>query len=139
MVKKLDLWGKVGFNRIIIGRLTKEVISLLGLDRSECDIILWEDRLKYIQKHIIDFGDSIEDYEKHVELIPEIIQNPDYIGKHPNSRSIEYIKRIDRLMLVAVRLKVSGNLAFRSAYPIRDEQLKNYIKAGRVFDVRKNK
>lgn len=117
---------------MIIGRLTNEVISLLNLNRSECDIILWEDRLKYIQKHIIDF-ESLEDYEKHVELIPEIILNPDYVGKHPNSRSIEYIKRIDRLMLVAVRLKVDGDLAFRSAYPIREEQLERYIESGRAF------
>lgn len=130
--------GYAGFGSIIIGKLTKEVISLLDLDRSECDIILWEDRLKYIQKHIADF-DSIKEYEKHVDLIPEIIKNPDYVGMHPNSTSIEYIKRIDRLMLVAVRLKLSGDLAFRSAYPIREEQLESYIKSGRAFKVSNDK
>jgi hypothetical protein len=130
--------GYTGFGSIIIGKLTKEVISLLGLNRSECDIILWEDRLKYIQKHIADF-DSIEEYEKHTELIPEIIKNPDYVGKHPNSKSIEYIKRIDRLMLVAVRLKLSGDLAFCSAYPIREEQLESYIRSGRAYKVTNDK
>jgi hypothetical protein len=47
--------------------------------------------------------------------IPEIIAHPDHIGKHPSKNSIEYIRRIDELFIVAVRIK-SGKLALRTAF-----------------------
>ena len=40
-----------GFIKIKIGKLTNEVIDLLNLNRDPCDIIMWEDRFKYIEKH----------------------------------------------------------------------------------------
>jgi hypothetical protein len=135
MAEKLniDLLQK-GFKPIKIGILTKEVIDLLELNRSECDIILWEDRFKYIEKHKYDFKTEDEFY-KHIALIPDIIENPDYIGKHPSKNSIEYIKRIDEIMIVAVRIKNTGNLAFRSAYPLTEKQLLDYISCKTVIRV----
>lgn len=124
-----------GFVNIKIGRLTHELISLLNLNRKECDIILWEDRFKYIQKHVQHFK-SIEEFEKHMSHIPYIIKNPDYIGKHPKDNSIQFIKRLDELMLVAIRIKDTGNLAFRSAYPLSEKQLEDYLKCETAFKVK---
>lgn len=125
-----------GFTNVKIGRLTKEVISQLNINRSECDIILWNDRYEYIQKHIPNFK-SKEDFDKHIALIPDIIENPDYIGKHPNDNSIQYIKRINELMIVAIRVKEKGHLALRSAYPLREKQLENYIESGTAWKYKK--
>ena len=136
MAEQLDINQlNSGFKNIIIGRLSKDIISLLNLNREECDIILWEDRFKYVEKHIQHFK-SKEDYEKHIASIPDIIENPDYVGKHPKNNSIQYIKRIGELMIVAIRIKKKGNMAFRSAYPLSEEQLKDYIKSGTVFELK---
>lgn len=138
MATKLDIdFLKNGFKTIKIGVLTKEVIDLLGLNRLECDIILWEDRFRYIEKHKGDFNTE-EDYYRHIAQIPDIIENPDYVGLHPGKNSIEYIKRIDELMIVAVRIRQTGNLAFRSAYPLSEKQLLNYLNSGTVFKIDRN-
>jgi hypothetical protein len=96
-IKILDL-SYDGEQPLFVGQLTQELIDIMGLNISETDIVLWKDRIKYFEKHKKDF-ESEEDYKKHVSKLPEIIQNPDYIGEHPTKNSIEFIKKIDELML----------------------------------------
>ena len=135
MSRLLDINSlKNGFINVKVGRLTQDIINLLNLNRDECDIVLWEDRLKYIEKHKVNFDDE-SDFEKHIARIPEIIDSPDYVGKHPADNSIQYIKRLDKLMIVAIRIKNQGNLAFRTAYPLSEEQLADYIKCGTVWKI----
>jgi hypothetical protein len=135
MSNPLDLKSlKSGFLNIKVGRLSKKIIDILNLNREECDIILWEDRFKYIEKHKVHFDDEA-DYMKHIACIPEVIESPDYVGKHPADNSIEYIKRIDKLMIVAIRIKDKGNLAFRTAFPLSENQLQDYIRSGTVWKV----
>lgn len=115
----------------VVGKLTKEVITTLGLSLGEKDIVVWGDRIQYIEKHKGDFQNDAE-FKKHVEAMPEVIGNPDYVGVHPKGNSIQYIKKIDEWMLVGVRIKLKGNLVVRSAYPIKQEKLNDYIKSGTV-------
>jgi len=137
MADKLNINNlKSGFNSVKIGVLSKEIIDLLNLNRDPCDIILWEDRFKYIQKHKGDFKSEI-DFECHVAAIPEVIENPDYIGVHPHKNSLEFIKRIDELLIVVVRIKQQGDLAFRTMYPLSQKQLQEYLKRGTVVEFKK--
>lgn len=129
---KLDLkFPEKGIKKAKIGELTEKTIKLLGIDRKPCDIVIWDDRLKYIEKHKKDFKDE-ETYYKCMEKIPLILKEPDYVGLHPNDGSIQYIKQIDELTLVGIRLKASGELCLRSSYKITEGQLKYYIESGRV-------
>lgn len=68
---------------------------------------VWEDRFKYIHKHICDFK-TPENFYNCISCIPEVIAKPDYIAKHPTKNSIEYIKRLDELFIVVVRIKPTG-------------------------------
>lgn len=122
-----DLFNK-GLKRVIIGQLTQEVIDFLNLKRLPCDIVLWNDRLKYIEKHKKDFSTE-DDFYRHIKQIPHIINCPDYLGLHPNDNSIQYIKRIDEIMLVGIRIKDVGNLSLRSSYPISEDTLNKYIQS----------
>jgi len=54
---------------------------------------------------------------------------PDYIGLHPKDNSIQYIKRIDEIMLVGIRIKGTGELSLRSSYPITKDTLNRYIQS----------
>ena len=121
----------------VIGKLTKEIIELLEIEiDEEKNIIIWKDRIKYIEKHKSDF-DSEEEWKEHVEAIPEIIANPDYVGIHPSGKSIEFIKKIKENMLVAVRLTNKKTLNFRSSYPISEKKLQTYLKSGTLKSVNK--
>lgn len=129
-VLNLNLLEKSG-ERIKIGELTNEVIDILGIERKPCNIVMWGDRLKYSEKHKKDFKND-DDYYEAMENIPNIIQYPDYVGLHPKDGSIQYIKKINELMLVGIRLKPYGELCYRTAYPIKEYQLNSYIKSGRA-------
>ena len=120
-----------GFSKAVVGSLTPAIIKLLGLHREPCDIILWEDRFDYIHKHITDFK-SHASFERCIANIPEIIAAPDYVGIHPTKGSIEYIKRVDELTIVAVRLKPKGDLALRTVFPLTEAQLQDYLQKGTV-------
>ena len=134
MCSKLDLnVFKNGTRCLKIGYLTKDIIDVLELNCKPCDIVLWYDRLEYLEKHKRDF-ETEEDFYKHIELIPDIIENFDYVGKHPTDNSIQFIKRIDKIMLVGIRVKVAGSLSIRSSYPISEEYLQKYIDSETVWD-----
>lgn len=131
-MNELDLeFPKKGIKKVKIGELTEKTIKLLKIARKPCDIVIWEDRLRYIEKHKKDFKDD-ETYYRCMEKIPLILKEPDYVGLHPSDGSIQYIKKINELTLVGIRLKSTGELCLRSAYRITENQLKYYIESGRV-------
>lgn len=120
-----------------LGRLTDEVIDLLGLDLEPTSICISDDKIEYTKKHEHKFK-SYKTYKRCVEEAPNIIEQPDYVALHPNGNSIEYIKKIDEVMLIAVRLKKSGNLWVKSIFPISESKMNLYIKAGTAVEVKKD-
>jgi len=115
--------------KMTVGRLENRVISALNLSIAETDIVMWYDRVAYCRKHRASYASDAE-YEFCINKIPDILANPDYVAKRPNSESIDYIKRIDKLMIVAVRVKDNGPFMVRSAYPLNEEQLSDYLTHG---------
>ncbi|MFR2011978.1 MAG: PBECR2 nuclease fold domain-containing protein [Christensenellales bacterium] len=95
------------------------------------NIIFWKSRIKHIQKHISDF-DSPEQFKQCFENIPSIISNPDFISTNPKDNSISFIKRQSKNTSVAIRIANDGKASFRTMYPLRDSQLKNYLESGRA-------
>lgn len=112
-----------------IGRLKKDIIDMFELGLDEKMICFSDDKIKYTEKHKSEFDDE-EQYKKSIEATPHIIDSPDYVAIHPNKNSIEYIKKIDQIMLVAVRIKQHGALWVKSVYPISQAKLDIYINAG---------
>jgi len=82
MADKLDIIAfKKGLQVAKIGVLTNDIISLTGLKRDVGDILLWQDRFSYLEKHKEDFSTE-EEFYYHIEQIPDIIENPNYVGLH---------------------------------------------------------
>lgn len=114
-----------------IGELSQDIIDLLNLQENPRNIKFAFDRIPHCEKHKTDFKDEFS-YYKSMELIPQIISNPEYVGYNKKNNGIEYIKRLDDLTLVAVRLKSSGDLFLRSIYPISDVKLNNGIASNQI-------
>lgn len=114
-----------------IGELSQDIIDLLNLQEKPRNIKFAFDRIPHCEKHKTDFKDEFS-YYKSMELIPQIISNPEYVGYNKKNNGIEYIKRLDDLTLVAVRLKSSGDLFLRSIYPISDVKLNNGIASNQI-------
>ncbi|QUH29568.1 PBECR3 domain-containing polyvalent protein [Vallitalea guaymasensis] len=128
MIERFDI-DKLDKKAYIIGKLNKKTIDLLKLHIDETDIIIGEDKIRYTLKHKNEFKDD-EEYKRCIELAPDIIANPDYIGMHPNKKSIEYIKILDKTLVVAVRIKPKGVLWVKTIFTITTDKLEKYIRSG---------
>ncbi|MFR2787488.1 MAG: hypothetical protein ACLTBX_01695 [Clostridia bacterium] len=124
---------------IKIGELSSDVISALGLDLKPQNINIWSTRIQeHCEKHKSEYS-TPNSYNQAVKSIPMIIKEPDYIGLHKNG-NIQYVKKLDDISLVGIQiLKGSGNLLFRTIFPLSEIKLKNSIKSGKLIPFDKNK
>lgn len=83
--------GKLDCN--VIDFISNQKPEFKGKLSSDKDILFWKDRVKYTEKHRKYFPSS-EEFDKCLEDIPNIIQEPDYISIHPNNDSICFILNI---------------------------------------------
>ena len=122
---------------IKIGELSQEVINILNLDLKPQNINIWSTRIQeHCEKHKDDYS-TPNAYNQAVSSIPLIIKEPDYVGLHKNG-NIQYVKRLDDISLVGIQvLKGSGNLLFRTIFPISEIKLNNSIKSGKLFSFKK--
>jgi hypothetical protein len=98
-----------------VGYLTKEMIDLAGSDLPSQEIIITEEVQKHIKK------EHPEDYDKYFISLESIINNPDYVGINEKHRlSMEFIKKIDNNILVAVKLSIQNEIYVASMYHIND-------------------
>ena len=73
-------------------------------------------------------------YLIYLDNIPDIISNPDYIGKNPKeSNSIEFIKCYDDNIKLAIKLDTKNNYLYvASLYEIKDSKLQRHLDSGRL-------
>ena len=118
---------------VTVGTLSSKQITLL---KEKCPdifdkikshtVFIWKDRIEHIQKHSYDVsGFSAKEM---IDLLPLIIEAPDYMGYRTKDNSLQFIKLINGNLLVAVRTDSNGRLNFRTMYTITDGQLDDYIR-----------
>lgn len=125
-------------NCITVGSLDSEKISFIKKNCPQIfkkiknySIIMWKDRIEHLSKHSYDA--SRLPIDELVNLIPDIINNPDYIGYREKDSSLQFIKEFENNILVAVRADGKGKLAFRTMYTITAGQLSDYINKDRAW------
>ena len=111
----------------IIGNLNKFIIDEFHLNLKEGQpIYIGESNLNHMK------SEHPEDFKIYGDKIEEIINNPDYIAKHPNKKNsaIEYIKiyknENNDYVLVAVRATGAGTLFARTLFVIDKEKVEKY-------------
>lgn len=109
-----------------IGKVTKKIIKLLGLDyEKEQPIFIGEANIKHMKE------EHPEDFKKYGMDIEEIIKNPTYLARNGKKKSIEFIKKYkikNDYVLVAVRVS-NNNVHFaRTMYVMADEKVEKYFK-----------
>ena len=74
------------------------------------------------------------DFVGYIDKLPEILLNPDYIGKNPKEPdSMELVIVFSDNILVAIKLDVKNNYLYvASLYNISDGKLHNRIHSGRL-------
>lgn len=69
-----------------------------------------------------------------IELVPDVIREPDYIGKHPSEpNSVELVKKISGNVMVCIKLDAQNDYLFvASVFEISDAKLRNRLYSGRL-------
>lgn len=115
--------------RIIpIGKYLEEFNNYLPFDLKP-DIIY---RSVGLEKHILKRHPECLHY---VSMIPDIIENPDYIGVNPNEsgKSFKLIKIISENVQIGIKLDTSDNyLYITTLHTITDSKLRHNIENGRI-------
>ena len=75
---------------------------------------------------------------KYIDFIPDIIENPDYVGVKPNEgqTSIEIIKRYKDNVIIGIKLDIEGNYLYVSTvHDIQESKIERRLYSGRIKDV----
>lgn len=124
-----------------IGVIRKEFVDffnthgLNNLLKYDTPINFWKDRVGHTDEHKDEFMSDIM-YRVCFEEIPQIIHHPDYIGIHPKDQSVSFIRDYSTDHInVAIRVTVSGNLVYRTMYPLIDATLSHYLDKSHAWKV----
>lgn len=111
-----------------IGSISKKVVDLLKLPFiSGTEILIGPNNVEHMRNR------HEKDFEKYSSEMINILANPDYVIPHPKDESLQYIKVIDRYVLVVVRVSRGGKLFARSIYTMTTEKIDKFQRKG-LFD-----
>ena len=134
-MKKIDIntLNKGKSKNIKIGELSKDVIELLNLNLKPQNINIWSTRIEeHCEKHKKKYS-SPASYNQAINSIPLILSQPDYVGLHKNG-NIQYVKKLDDISLIGIQIiKGSGDLLFRTIFPISEIKLEHALKSGKLI------
>ena len=88
-------------------------------------ILFFDDRIKHvIDGHLKDFG-SEEKIQHIYNELPTIIKKPDYVFHNKETNGLEYYKKFDNDICVAIRISTGKTLKIRSWYPANAGKISN--------------
>lgn len=114
---------------LIVGKYNPKFNEILGLDLEELDIY----RSKGLPAHMIKRKHF--NCLKYIDFIPDIIENPDFIGVNPNEsgKSIEIIKRYKDNVMIGIKLDTDGEYLYVSTvHDVQESKIKRRLHGGRI-------
>lgn len=110
-----------------VGFLTQKIILLLDLKLEPGDIKLLPGDVQHIKEKRLDC------FNNHKDKIPKIIEDPDYVGTNPKyPNSVEYVKKFEYYILVAVILRRKKDLCVITMFDVTDSKINTMLKYGRI-------
>lgn len=113
-----------------VGEYKEEFNIILELDIKQKEIY----RSKGLPAHMI--KSKHNKCLKYIDYIPDIIENPDYIGVNPNensTESIELIKRYKDNILIGLKVDKSKDYLYISTmHDIQESKIKRRLHSGRI-------
>ena len=113
-------------NYKLVGTLKEEIAEYWNItEHKNKPILVYNDRKQHvIDSHMQDFG-SIEEIEKIYNNLNNIIKTPDYVFYNKVANGLEYYKKIDNNICVAVRINTGNVLKIKSWYPASSTKIAN--------------
>ena len=103
---------------------------------------------KHVQRHIKDF-ESIDSFQNALINVQDIILNPNFVCYNNTNKSLEYYKKLNEFVCIAVKLNEKNNKFYvTTLYPVRKDRaekkleknmLNKYVKNFDCLEYEKNK
>ena len=116
-------------NLLIMGNYNQLFNDMLNINIKH-DVIY---RSKGLPSHML--KSRHEKCLKYIDYIPEIIENPDYIGINPNEKgqTIELVKRYGDNVLIEIKVDKNNDYLYVSTmYDISEAKLQRRLYSGRL-------
>lgn len=109
-----------------IGKLNANIAKYWKLEEhANKPIVIFYDRKQHvIDKHLRDFG-SKERIDYVWSRLGDIIKSPDSVFYNIKTKGLEYYKKIDDTIVVAIRINFGSTLKIKSFYPANKNKLNN--------------
>lgn len=109
-----------------LGVLNEEIAKYWGIEEHKNKpIVVYDDRREHvIERHLEDFG-SVERIDMCYHNLGNIIKKHDYVFYNENSKSLEFYKKINEDICVAVRISPGKILKVRSWFPANKGKINN--------------
>lgn len=115
---------------IPVGKYKREFNTILGIDIAPKEIY----RSKGLPAHMLKSKHT--KCLKYIDYIPDIINNPDYIGINPNEReteSIELIKQYKDNVMIGIKVDKNKDYLYVSTmHDIQESKIKRRLHSGRI-------
>ena len=113
----------------LVGKHNKRINDILGLNLDELDIFRSSGLIAHLLKR--------KHYSaiKYLDKIPDIIQNPDYVGINPNENGVSYelVKQIKDHFVLGIKLESNGKYLFVSTFHrIAEKDVNKQLNSGRL-------
>ena len=119
-------------NLLIMGNYNQLFNDMLNINIKH-DVIY---RSKGLPSHML--KSRHEKCLKYIDYIPEIIENPDYIGINPNEKgqTIELVKRYGDNVLIGIKVDKNNDYLYVSTmYDISESKLQRRLYSGRLKEL----
>jgi len=118
---------------IEIGKISLEVIGLLGLSLSEdTTIYVGVSNIAHMAK------EHSYEFNRFYDKMSFIISTADYVRLKEEDGSIEYIKSFGRYLKLAVRIAGDGKYYARSLYFVERDRIENLLRKGKLKKLTKS-
>ncbi len=109
-----------------IGTLKEEIAEYWKIsEHKNKPILIYTDRKQHvIENHLKDFN-SLEEIENIFNNLNIVIKNPDYVYYNSKTKGLEYYKKMDSDICVAVRINSGKVLKVKSFYPVKMSKIEN--------------
>ncbi|MDR7319636.1 PBECR2 nuclease fold domain-containing protein [Brevibacillus nitrificans] len=73
-------------------------------------------------------------FEAYHQYVPDIVENPDYVGQNPKEPGIELYKKINDTILLSINLDPDGYFYVSSFYDLKNAEAKieKRLQSGRI-------
>ncbi len=121
----------------VLGIISDEIIKKWDIQsHKDKKIVIYDSAIIHAKTRHLHQYKRKKDYYYTVRMLSIIIRKPDYVFYDKNKKGLEYYKRLNEYILVAVRVDDGKELKVKSFYPVKESKINNRKKKETIKSIK---